>query len=158
MPKEKSIYKCKECSSESTKWLGKCPSCDAWNSYEKEELSLTPRKIHSKISARTPQNLNTVKSVIPRLKTNIEEFDRVLGGGILPSSLVLFSGEPGIGKSTLTLQIAGEIAKHHKVLIISGEESVEQIANRAERIKINEENLNAISEYNLETIIETIKE
>lgn len=158
MLKEKSKFICKECGNESPKWLGKCPSCNSWNSYNEEIISSTPRKLSSKISGKTPQNLNVIKCDIKRYETEIGEFDRVLGGGILPSSLILFSGEPGIGKSTLTLQIAGKIAKKHKVLMVSGEESLEQIANRANRLKINEEKLQAIAEYNLETILETIKD
>jgi DNA repair protein RadA/Sms len=157
MLKEKTSYTCKECGNSSPKWLGKCANCNSWNSYEKEEISITPRNLSAKVSARNPENLSSIKTENKRLKTNIEEFDRVLGGGIVPSSLVLFSGEPGIGKSTLTLQIAGKIAEKEKVLLISGEESLEQIASRAQRLKINQDNLQAISEHNLETILETIK-
>ncbi|MDX9971253.1 MAG: DNA repair protein RadA [Candidatus Gracilibacteria bacterium] len=157
MLKEKTKYTCKECGAESPKWVGKCPSCEAWNSFEQETISITPRKLSTKISPKSPQKLNFVKSDFTRYETKISEFDRVLGGGIVPSTLILFSGEPGIGKSTLTLQIAGKIAKSHKVLMFSGEESLEQIANRAQRLNINEENLLALSEYNLETIIETMK-
>ncbi len=157
MLKEKTKFICNACGAESPKWIGKCPSCEAWNSFVEETISITPRKLSAKLSPKTPQKLSGIKSDFSRYQTRISEFDRVLGGGIVPSSLILFSGEPGIGKSTLTLQIAGAISKDHKVLLFSGEESLEQISNRAERLGINEEKLLALSEYNLETIIETMK-
>ncbi len=163
--KFKTIYLCQNCSHESNNWTGKCPSCSAWNSLHEEtikvpdkksKLSSTPRD--TKIEAQKPLNLSAVKGQVSRIKTNILEFDRVMGAGIVPGSITLLSGEPGIGKSTLTLQIANNIAKLGQVLLISGEESVEQISQRAQRLKTTEANLKALNEFNLETIIETIKE
>ncbi|MEK7673034.1 MAG: DNA repair protein RadA [Patescibacteria group bacterium] len=159
--KLKTIYICKSCFHESGKWLGQCPSCNAWNSFEEDVVSTQNRSPISgtvkKISASEPRNLFSIKTESKRLITNIKEFDRVLGGGIVPGSLLLLSGEPGIGKSTLTLQIASNLANEHKVLIVSGEESIEQISDRARRLKSNQNNLSAVNEYNLETILETIK-
>ncbi len=157
--KLQTIYVCAKCAYESPKWLGKCPSCNAWNSFAedvinvgkpaKSSLSSTPRKVES-------TKLNTLSQSKQRITSNIKEFDRVLGGGFISGSLTLLSGEPGIGKSTLTLQIAGNLSKNERVLIASGEESLEQIALRCQRLKINSENLTAINEFNLETILETI--
>lgn len=160
--KLKTIYICSSCSYESPKWTGKCPECNAWNSFSedvinigntKNFLSATGRKIAAKKSVSLVQE----KSSYNRLSSGILEFDRVIGSGIVPGSLTLLSGEPGIGKSTLTLQIANNFAKNSKVLIISGEESIEQIASCASRLKLKEEKLSAINEYNLETILETIR-
>jgi DNA repair protein RadA/Sms len=161
----KTVYLCQDCGYQSGKWLGKCPTCDAWNSFVEDVisegptkssgLSRTPRSM--KIEAKQANPLSKSSSVTPRLATEIEEFDRVIGRGFVPGSITLLSGEPGIGKSTLTLQIANKIAKLHKVLLISGEESMDQIAERNSRLGFNENNLVAINEFNLETILETIR-
>ncbi len=119
------------------------------------KLSKTPRSI--KVEAKDARPLSGFKQSARKIFSGINEFDRVLGDGIVPGSLTLLSGEPGIGKSTLTLQVANKIAKNHKVLLISGEESLEQIATRNTRLGFNEKNLVAINEFNLETILETIK-
>ncbi len=159
--KLKTLFVCKDCGHENQKWIGKCPSCNAWNSFIEESikvplknpLSGTPRKIEARPAVRLALSIPKNN----RIFSNIEEFDRVIGDGIVEGSLILLSGEPGIGKSTLTLQIADKIAKNNKVLLISGEESIDQIANRANRLSLKEENLVAINEFNLETILETIR-
>ncbi|MFH1284079.1 MAG: DNA repair protein RadA [Candidatus Peregrinibacteria bacterium] len=160
--KLKTIYVCQKCSYETSKWTGRCPQCEAWNSLTEDvinvgrsDISKTPRKL--KISPASPAPLNKIKSDTKKILTGIGEFDRVIGDGIVPGSLTLLSGEPGIGKSTLTLQLANNIAKTEKTLLVSGEESVEQIANRAERLGLNEKNLTALNELNLETILETVR-
>ncbi|MEK7086064.1 MAG: AAA family ATPase, partial [Patescibacteria group bacterium] len=167
--KLKTIYLCNSCQYESSKWIGQCPQCNSWSSFVEDvinigkpangSLSKTPRSL--KVKAKTPISLNdpankNLKNTQSRHLSNIQEFDRVVGNGIIPGSITLLSGEPGIGKSTLTLQIANSLAKNLKVLLISGEESVEQISARAKRLNLNEQNLQALNEYNLETIIETI--
>jgi len=134
--------------------------CEAWNSFVEDvinvgkaarpTLSRTPRSVEA-----TP--LSSVKQRTERTISGIEEFDRVVGSGIVDGSLTLLSGEPGIGKSTLTLQIANNIAKTKKVLLVSGEESLEQIASRATRLGLKEKNLTAINAFNLEDILNTIK-
>ena len=159
--KLKTIYICEKCSYESPKWIGKCPGCNAWNSFSedtinigKKDISGTPRKIE----AQKVEQIGAQKILKEKILSGIEEFDRVIGNGIVPGSLTLLSGEPGIGKSTLTLQLASNIAKSRKTLIISGEESVDQISARASRLNLNEKNLSAINEFNLETILETIRQ
>ena len=159
--KLKTVYICQKCTYQSPKWIGKCPACYEWNSFtedvinigKKNVISRTPRRIESLSSTK----LNETKETQEKLSTNIEEFDRVIGAGIVPGSLTLLTGEPGIGKSTLTLQIANNVAKKTSVLIISGEESVEQIGTRAKRLKANEDNLKAINAFNLEEILDTVK-
>ena len=161
--KLKTIYICQKCEFESSKWTGKCPQCETWNSFvedvikissSKTSLSKTPRKV----LAKTPSPLIQKDSNNQKSLTNIREFDRVIGNGIVKGSLILLSGEPGIGKSTLTLQIANQIAKNEKTLLVSGEESIDQISQRASRLNLKEKDLTAINEYNLESILETIKQ
>ena len=133
MAKKKTIYICSECDYESSGWLGKCPSCQSWNSFK--EFQIDKSKSSSK---RTWLDANESKNEIidltdihgksqERLKTGINELDRVLGGGFVKGSLVLLGGDPGIGKSTLLLQVLGQLNYHYKTLYISGEESPEQI-------------------------------
>jgi len=159
--KLKTIYICKECQFETGNWTGKCPQCEAWNSFSEDVIQATTKKGLSstgkKVHASSPTLLKNISIKFEHIKTNIEEFDRVLGDGIVPGSLTLLSGEPGIGKSTLTLQIANNIAKHSKTLLVSGEESVEQISSRAVRLGVKEENLLLVNEFSLEIILETIK-
>lgn len=156
--KEKTIYKCSDCEYQTPKWIGKCPNCNAWSSFKEETINTFKKGTSSKkIQAKSPAPLIERKTNYQRIQSGIVEFDRVMGSGIVPGSLTLLSGEPGIGKSTLTLQIANNIAKNRKVLLISGEESIDQIAQRASRLKLKEKNLEAINEHNLETILETIK-
>lgn len=146
MTKTRTTYFCQNCGSESAKWIGKCPTCSEWNTY-KEEVIVKESKLekkHSDISGSSgskvasPQNINDVSlDSLVRLSSKNSELDRVLGGGIVPGSVILLGGEPGIGKSTLTLQIALNLGK--KVLYISGEESAQQVKNRAERLGLNED-------------------
>lgn len=157
------LYTCSNCSYQSSKWLGKCPQCEAWNSFTEEEIKRESR-LQKKIKAhaRTPQDFETVVKKLAReirFPVGIEEFDRVLGGGIVPGSILLLAGEPGIGKSTLTLQIADKLsAGGKKVLYISGEESEEQISIRGKRLSLTLKNLHLLSETNLETILATVSE
>lgn len=133
MAKKTTSYVCVSCGNELTKWLGKCPSCDEWNSIVEIDTSKPGEKKEKKViplSAITSEELT-------RIKTGIQEFDLVCGGGIVPGSVILVSGEPGIGKSTLALQIA----RSFKTLYISGEESPVQLRHRAERLEIGEEEI-----------------
>lgn len=157
------LYTCSRCSYQSPKWLGKCPQCEAWNSFAEEEIKQQPagkRKIQA--HARTPQEFEKISANLTqdiRQKTGISELDRVLGEGIVPGSILLLTGEPGIGKSTLTLQIADQLSKAKKrVLYVSGEESEEQIALRGKRLGLALKNLQLISETNLETLLATASE
>src|SRR5687768_14620536 len=129
MAKAKRIFTCQSCGHQTAKWLGKCPDCDAWNSYV-EEAVVTPRKgraVSNPQPATLPLPLTAVRrDEDERLRTDIGELDRVLGGGIVQGSLVLIGGDPGIGKSTLILQAVAGLSRspqHHVVLYVSGEES-----------------------------------
>lgn len=158
MAKAKSIYICQQCGYESPRWLGKCPSCEEWNSFV-EEIKDNSANAKSKIiknilPENMPKSIKNIKSgEKERYKTNLKELDRVLGGGLVKGSLTLISGDPGIGKSTLLLQTANNIAKDYgKVLYVSGEESEEQIKIRGDRLGVSADNLYIVSETNLDTI------
>lgn len=153
MAKEKVVYFCTECGYESPKWLGKCPSCNNWNTFTEEIL----RKSTTKTSSVSRNNQAQIKRLdeinitdYKRIDTGISELNRVLGGGIVPGSVVLFGGEPGIGKSTLALQFA--LGIKDKIIYISGEESEQQIKFRANRLKGKNDNLFIYSGTILEDI------
>ncbi len=138
--KTKTIFVCQECGTESPRWVGKCSGCESWNSYVEEHTSSTLEKKGGVVFKEDPVLLSDI-SVIneKRYTTEISELDRVLGGGVVPDSVTLIGGDPGIGKSTLSLQIACRLSeKNFKVLYVSGEESVKQTSLRAQRISANE--------------------
>ena len=153
--KNSTIFVCSECGYESSKWLGKCPACNNWNTFYEEKVIPTSKssgvsKDKSKIEV---VKLNEVKQTeTVRIKTGLEELDRVLGGGFVSGSLTLLGGEPGIGKSTLILQICNTIKIDGKILYISGEESADQIKLRADRLKINKDNLLFLSETDIDNV------
>ena len=136
--KSKTVFVCNECGYESAKWLGKCPACNRWNSFFEQKVVDT-KSSGSKNSNKehvTPQKLNSYEAKETlRTSTGFEELDRVLGGGLVKGSLILLGGEPGIGKSTLILQICDKVQGDGKVLYVSGEESAEQIKLRADRLR-----------------------
>ena len=155
--KKSSIFECQHCAEQSAKWLGKCPSCGAWESFY--ELTTEQRETIKKVSKLTNEDskatpITQVKEDnIERFSTFNDEFDLVMGGGIVPGGLTLIGGSPGVGKSTLLLKIAGNIAKSgKKVLYVSGEESAGQIKMRATRLNANEDNLFLLSQIQLEAI------
>jgi len=154
MPRPKSVFVCQQCGSESPKWLGHCPGCDQWNTYVETVVKRTPTATAT--SPTQVQELSQLSSdSMPRLALPLTEFNRVLGGGIVPGSMVLIGGDPGIGKSTLLLEVAGMVAEREgKVLYVSGEESAHQIKLRADRLGIRGEGLFLLPETDLETIIE----
>ena len=159
MAKSNSIFVCQECGYESLRWLGKCPACNTWNTFLEEQKENTSNSVKNVINKKIlqgemPKNIVEIKSSEKeRIKTNLRELDRVLGGGLVRGSLTLISGDPGIGKSTLLLQTANNIAsKYGKVLYVSGEESEEQIKMRGDRLKVNTSNLYVVSETNLDII------
>ncbi len=161
MAKPKTIYRCTACGYESAKWNGKCPSCGTWNTLEEDvPLPVSPRgNAH-----RTPVDLSSKIAVLRDIDTSIDvryhtgvgELDRVLGGGLVKGSIVLLGGEPGIGKSTLLLQICQFFGKSHSVLYVSGEESAKQIKLRAQRLGVDTENLYLLTVTDAQSICDTI--
>ncbi len=158
MPKAKTIFVCQDCGHESPKWLGKCPGCGAWNTMVEEILpsaaAARPGISPGLSSGEKPVAISTVEAEdAPRLSSGSAELDRVLGGGIVPGSFVLVGGDPGIGKSTILLQLASRIAETHgTVLYVSGEESTRQVRLRADRLGTLSDRLFVLAETNLETI------
>src|SRR5512136_599188 len=128
MSKPQTVFECQSCGYQSPKWLGRCPDCGGWNSFTEEKLRPALEKSRSE-SKTQPMRLNEIStSDAPRIVTGNTEFDRALGGGLVPGSLVLLGGEPGIGKSTLLLQIAQALQRQkRRILYVSGEESSQQI-------------------------------
>lgn len=159
MKAAKTIFKCRECGYTSMKWLGRCPECSEWNTLDEELVQQATEKSRRVLpTANRAEKLGELQlPVYLRAKTGMEELDRVLGGGLVEGSVVLLSGEPGIGKSTLLLQICGELARTRKVLYVSGEESKSQIKLRAERLKITAESIYLLTETDTEAILEECK-
>ncbi|KUP04597.1 DNA repair protein RadA [Bacillus coahuilensis m2-6] len=165
MAKKKTKFMCQECGYESPKWMGRCPSCHQWNTMveEVEIVGKAPRGAFQHSAPSGPNKAEKITSIEttqePRVKTKLRELNRVLGGGVVPGSLVLIGGDPGIGKSTLLLQVSSQLASmKESVLYISGEESIKQTKLRATRLNINEDDLFVFAETNLEIISGTIEE
>jgi len=159
--KSKTVFVCQQCGKESPKWLGRCPDCGAWNSFV--ETTVSPyRAAYNRpaLKANKPQELSTVeRSTLSRLSVGFSEINRVLGDGLVPGSVVLIAGEPGVGKSTLLLQASAMIAKDKRpTCYISGEESVNQVKLRAERLNIDGEGLFFLSEADMAIIMEHLDE
>ncbi len=153
----KSIYTCQQCGYRTPKWLGRCPNCGAWNSFVEEIVEKKKKRVVKEKSK--PLILTDIGSAErQRIRTRISELDRVLGGGVVKGSLILLGGDPGIGKSTLALQIASQICNAEKVLYVSGEESLEQIRMRAERIGATKDGIMVLSETCLEDIEEVLQD
>ncbi len=154
-PKTKILHQCQSCGYSSPKWLGKCPDCGAWNSFVEEERITRLKKRET----ASPVVLSEIShSSGSRHSTEIKEFDRTLGGGVVLGSVVLIGGDPGIGKSTLILQALKGLTNLGKVLYVSGEESPEQIKIRADRLKVKSDNILLLPETSLEGIISTAQE
>ena len=158
--KAKTIFVCNECGYESAKWMGKCPACNSWNTFFEEKLStkVESGKREKKIQ-EAPKPLNSfVGQDAQRTSTGYAELDRVLGGGLVKGSLVLVGGEPGIGKSTLILQLCDKVKGEGKVLYVSGEESAEQIKLRADRLNIKNDDILFLGETDIDIIDQNIEE
>ncbi|MEG1848168.1 MAG: DNA repair protein RadA [Lachnospiraceae bacterium] len=157
------VYYCQNCGYESSKWMGQCPGCKEWNTLVEETVTTTAKGAHANAVNRgervEPTSLSEISmKESDKVLTHIEEMDRVLGGGIVPGSLTLVGGDPGIGKSTLLLQVCKHLTDDgHKVLYISGEESLKQIKIRAQRIGEFSDALLLLCETNLDSIVDTIK-
>ncbi|MHB9091644.1 MAG: AAA family ATPase [Chloroflexota bacterium] len=160
--RSKTVYVCQQCGGESPRWAGRCPQCQAWNSLVETTVqgSSAPAAGGFGFSGGRPEPITKVSSAdYPRLQVPIAEFNRVLGGGIVPGSLVLIGGDPGIGKSTILLQVSALLAEGDKpVLYVSGEESAQQLRMRADRLGAARDNLLVLAETNLDTIGRYIEE
>ena len=164
MAKLKTKYKCRSCGYISASYLGRCPNCGAWNQFEKETEAVqnrstkgSPSRLIKKTGISEPVKLENVKAEKEeRIQTSMKELNRVLGGGIVPGSLVLIGGDPGIGKSTLMLQIMSELAGKYKVLYVSGEESANQIKLRADRLGLPTNDMMLYPETDMEDIRQQI--
>ncbi|MCK5552623.1 MAG: AAA family ATPase, partial [Deltaproteobacteria bacterium] len=157
MAKVKTQFVCQSCGYRSPKWLGRCPECDSWNSLVEEQLVETTGAKHRGWGFSVTQPPKPITEIEAeegeRLKTRIGEFDRVLGGGIVAGSIVLIGGDPGIGKSTLLLQVSDRLSREDlKVLYVSGEESPRQTKIRGDRLGIRASNLLVLFETSLEEI------
>lgn len=160
--KTKNVYVCSNCGYETPKWLGKCPECDEWATLEESVKTVQTSSASKQGSGKTLKSVTSysLNDIKPdnelRYKTGMKELDRVLGGGIVKGSLVLLSGDPGIGKSTLLLQICSELGKKLKILYVSGEESYSQIKLRADRLGVITENLFILCETDAQSICEHV--
>jgi len=157
MSKTRIKYICSNCGYESLRWVGKCPECNSWNSFTEEIIETSKKQTSTYNGEVTAKKLSEISAFeAERIKTEIGEFDRVLGGGLMPGSVILLVGDPGIGKSTLAMQAGANIKD--KVLYVTGEESEKQIKLRADRLKIKSDDFFIFAETNLSPIIATIKE
>ena len=150
MAKTKSIFYCQNCGAQSATWLGKCNNCGQWNTFVEEIIQHSPVKESAVALSGQPRLLSEIsEQSLNRMDSGLGELNRVLGGGIVPGSIILLGGEPGIGKSTLMLQLALGM-QNTKVLYVSGEESSTQIKMRATRLKQNNTNCYVLNETNLQ--------
>ena len=157
MAKQATVFVCSNCGNESSKWFGKCVACNEWNTcYEEKVNNKTSGKSTAKKQAIPVKLTEIKKQDIIRTSTGFAELDRVLGGGLVKGSLTLVGGEPGIGKSTLILQICDKIKGEGKVLYVSGEESVDQIKLRADRLEINNDDIVFLGETDIDVIEDAI--
>ena len=164
MAKQRSVFYCTECGNETPKWAGKCPACGAWNTVVEQEV---PAKMRGGRSSGGAGVFHTVKAISLtdvdtkeeiRFSTGMGELNRVLGGGAVKGSLVLVGGAPGVGKSTLMLQICGSLCRENRVLYVSGEESVRQLKLRAQRLGVGSERLLVLSETGLEDVLQSVSD
>ncbi|MDD5043515.1 MAG: DNA repair protein RadA [Patescibacteria group bacterium] len=158
MPKSFLIYECSKCGAQTPKWGGRCLECGAWGTLEQVATTTTKEEKKSLAVAGKTVKFSEINHLqFPRIKTSLEEFDAVVGGGIVPGSLTLLGGEPGIGKSTLILQIAAKVSDTRNVLYVSGEESGEQIKLRLERLKLSGKNISFLGETDVNAIVATLE-
>lgn len=155
--KQKTVYVCSECGGQTPKWAGKCPFCGEWNTLAEELVSTGHTASASARRAEVAAMDSIDTQAETRYSTGIGELDRVLGGGIVPGGLMLIGGDPGIGKSTLLLQICGRLSEQFRVLYVSGEESARQIKLRAERLSVGGKNVLLLCETDMDAILDTIR-
>ena len=157
-PKTRTVYACTECGGQSPKWQGQCPSCGAWNTLVESLAAPVPTRFENVAGTRSAiTKLSAVEArATQRIPTGLEEFDRVLGGGLVPGGVILLGGDPGIGKSTLLLQAGAALGAAHRTLYVTGEESAEQIALRAQRLGLVNAPIELLAEVQLEAIVAAI--
>ena len=161
MAKIKSAYVCTECGAEHSQWQGQCGTCGAWNTLKEFKLSAskkaTPSAATKGYSGAVEGQVKSISEVnlaeVPRVSSMMSELDRVLGGGIVPGSVVLIGGDPGVGKSSILLQVMCELSTQHNVLYVTGEESLQQVALRAKRMQLPDEKLRLLTETDVELIV-----
>lgn len=164
MAKIRTVFTCQECGYQTQKWLGKCPDCNQWNSFSEEETIKQSKAAPKSILGREsrPKTINEIElEKVDRFYTNIGEFDRVMGGGVTLGSLTLIGGEPGIGKSTLLMEVCGKLLneyKNERILYVSGEESESQVAQRSKRLGVSNPGFYIFNETNWQKILEQVKE
>jgi DNA repair protein RadA/Sms len=157
--KQKSVYICQQCGYESPKWLGKCPDCDNWSTFQEEIRQATHKGVTiSKSAAVVSPLLSGEAEVLPRVSTGIQELDRTLGGGIIPGVVVMIGGDPGIGKSTLMLQMLDKINSKNDLLYVSGEESKSQVHLRAKRLGLTSQNILFSVETSLQSMLALLEQ
>ena len=164
MAKQRSVFYCTECGNETPKWVGKCPACGAWNTVVEQEAApktrggraAPPKSPFRTVKAISLTEVDTTEEI--RFSTGMGELNRVLGGGAVKGSLVLVGGAPGVGKSTLMLQICGSLCRENRVLYVSGEESVRQLKLRSQRLGVASENLLVLSETALEDMLQSVSD
>ncbi|MGN6659303.1 MAG: ATPase domain-containing protein, partial [Achromobacter mucicolens] len=163
MAKTRTVYVCADCGGTTPKWQGKCPHCNAWNTLEETVESSAPAAAahrYAPLASTSPvRSLSEIEArETPRQPTGLDEFDRVLGGGLVAGAVVLIGGDPGIGKSTLLLQALASLSETTNVLYVTGEESAEQVALRARRLGLQTGNVNLLAEIRLEAIQAAVSE
>ncbi|WP_029407008.1 DNA repair protein RadA [Thiomicrorhabdus sp. Milos-T2] len=159
MAKVKTAYVCTDCGAESSQWQGQCQACKAWNTLKEFKVSSAKKSSAGASKGYSGETENQVKSIndvdlaeVPRIASGMSELDRVLGGGIVPGSVVLIGGDPGVGKSSILLQVMCHLSTQHKVLYVTGEESLQQVASRAKRMQLPDEHLRLFTETDVEAI------
>lgn len=159
MAKVKTAYVCTDCGAESSQWQGQCQACKAWNTLKEFKVSPAKKSSGGASKGYSGETDNHVKSIndvdlaeVPRIESGMSELDRVLGGGIVPGSVVLIGGDPGVGKSSILLQVMCHLSTQHKVLYVTGEESLQQVASRAKRMQLPDEHLRLFTETDVEAI------
>ncbi|PCH86122.1 MAG: DNA repair protein RadA [Piscirickettsiaceae bacterium] len=159
--KTKTLYHCRECGASATKWAGQCQDCSGWNTLEESSMSSSSKNnrfsgyADQALSAQVETLSDVATTQVARIKSGLDELDRVLGGGIVPGSAILIGGDPGIGKSTLLLQTMASLSERANTLYVSGEESAQQVSMRASRLKLRVDNVKILCEIALETILAT---
>jgi DNA repair protein RadA/Sms len=159
LAKDKTLYVCNECGGQTSKWQGQCPHCLAWNTLSETAAEAKTRRFQALAACGQVQHLSAVQArETPRIATGLSEFDRVLGGGLVEGGVVLIGGDPGIGKSTLLLQALASLSASRSTLYVSGEESADQIALRANRLGLEGADIPILTEIRLESILATLKQ